>query len=108
MKDNEFKTNFYHFKDILNEALFRDYNLMMMNSKKEQNIGMNLNLNLINDRKNGNKIHSIERIKGNFKDCLACGSIKKEKVDYYCKSCKNHIHPECFVKYHKEHKLNFV
>ena len=108
MKDNEFKTNFYHFKDILNEALFRDYNSMMMKSKKNQNIGMNLNLNLINARKIGNKIHSIERIKGNFKDCVACFGNKKEKVDYYCSTCKNHIHPECFVKYHKDHKLNFI
>ena len=106
MKNKEFKTNFYQFKDILNEALFKDYNSLMMNSNNIS--GMKLNLNLINSRKNGNKIHCIERIKGDFKECIACSGDKKEKVDYYCNTCKMPIHPECFVKYHNKKKLNFI
>ena len=111
MKNNEFKNTFDKFKNRLNDALFSDYNCMF-NSKKCN--GMDLNLNLIKNSYDSNipvyfrdKMHSIERHKGNLKKCMECNDEKKDnKIDYFCNICKIPLHPECFMKYHNSHVYN--
>ena len=112
MEDKDIKINFINFKNRLTEELFSDYNSMINSQKNKSYKGMDLDLNLIRNNSDNtipkyfrDKMHSIERYKGNLRKCMACCDDKKEnKIDYFCNVCKIPIHPECFLKYHN----NFV
>ena len=91
----EFQNNFNSFKNLLFSDLCSDLN----NVIGSQN---NLIPKFFRD-----KIHSIEKINGNFQKCVSCCDEGK-KIDYFCKKCKIPIHPECFTNYHNNHVYNSV
>ena len=48
------------------------------------------------------KIHSIEKIEGDYQKCVQCLDEGK-KSEYFCPQCEIFIHPECFDDYHFNH-----
>ena len=99
-KNEEFKNNFNLFKNKINELIFSDLCFESTNTKYNKN-------NQIIPKYFRDKIHSIEKINGNFQICAFCFD-KNKRVDYFCKNCKIPIHPECFTDYHNNNVYNSI
>lgn len=53
-----------------------------------------------------NRLHEV--FKGKSSDCSYCKIElgKRAKTNIYCEICRKHLHPECFISYHKEYIYN--
>ena len=95
LKNEKFLDSLHLFKKKINELIFSDFGL---------NVDNNQNNNII-PKYFRDKIHSIEKINGNYQKCVSCCENEK-KVDYFCKNCKIPLHPECFTIYHNNKVYN--